>query len=82
MHQYHVYILCSKKYGTLYIGVTNDIARRVYEHKHKLVPGFTSKYGIDKLVYAKEYRYISEALLHEKMLKRWKRAWKICLIEE
>lgn len=81
MHRYFVYILCSKPNGTLYIGVTNDISRRVEEHKKRLIPGFTCKYGIDKLAYAEEYKYISHAIEREKQLKRWGRAMKIDLIQ-
>ncbi len=79
---YHVYILCSKKNGTLYIGVTNNLARRVFEHKNKITKGFTSKYDVDKLVYAEEYNDVYEALYREKKLKAWKRDWKIKLINE
>ena len=81
MHTYFVYILCSKRNGTLYIGVTNDIARRIQEHKNKLIPGFTSEYNVDKLAYAEEHQYIYDALEREKQLKRWSRAMKINLIE-
>lgn len=81
MHEYYVYILCSKRNGTLYIGVTNNIARRVKEHKDKIIPGFTSKYNVDKLAYAEEYQYITDALMREKQLKQWGRAMKIDLIE-
>jgi putative endonuclease len=79
---YYVYILASKKNGVLYVGVTNDLARRIYEHKKKLVAGFTSRYNVDKLVYAQEFNDISEAILYEKRLKKWNRQWKINLIEE
>jgi len=73
MHRYFVYILCSKRNGTLYIGVTNDIVRRVKEHKQKLVPGFTTKY---------EYIYIQDALQREKQLKQFYRIDKLRLIEQ
>ncbi|AAY61797.1 GIY-YIG catalytic domain protein [Rickettsia felis str. Pedreira] len=75
---YWVYILCSNKHGTLYIG----IIRRAYEHKQKIIKGFTSKYNIVKLVYTEEFTDIQEALTREKNLKRWKRSWKIELIEK
>ena len=78
---YFVYILASRRNGTLYIGVTNDLARRMSEHKAKLVPGFTRKYGVDKLVYFEEYASILEARARERNLKRWQRAWKLALIE-
>lgn len=78
---YWVYILCSDRNGTLYIGVTNNILRRAYEHKQKVIKGFTSKYNITKLVYTEEFANIKEALAREKALKKWNRSWKIKLIE-
>ncbi len=74
---YYVYILASYKNGTLYIGVTNDLKRRVWEHKHDLVKGFTSEYGVHNLVWYEMHEDIEEAILREKQLKRWKRIWKI-----
>jgi len=82
MRRYFVYILASKKNGTLYIGVTNNVAKRVYEHKHGLVEGFTKKYHVHKLVYFEETNDIREALTREKRMKKWNRAWKIELIEK
>lgn len=82
MKSYYVYILASDKNGTLYTGVTNDIVRRVYEHKEKQAEGFTKKYEVDKLVYVEETNDISVALTREKNIKKWKREWKIQLIEE
>lgn len=79
--QYFVYILCSQRNGTLYVGVTNDLARRLGEHKAKLVPGFTRQYGVDRLVHAEEYASVLDARARERTLKRWRRAWKIDLIE-
>ena len=79
---YFVYILASQRNGTLYVGVTNDLARRMSEHKAKLVPGFTRKYGIKKLVYFEEYTSILEARDRERALKRWLRVWKLELIEK
>jgi putative endonuclease len=79
---YWVYILASKIGGTLYTGVTNDLVRRVYEHKMKLVDGFTNKYEIGRLVYFEQYNDIEAAIAREKRLKKWHRAWKIRLIEE
>jgi putative endonuclease len=79
---YYVYILASRRNGTLYLGVTNDLVRRLSEHKGKLVPGFTRKYGVDKLVYFEEYASILEARARERTLKRWQRAWKLELIEK
>ncbi len=79
---FFVYILASQRNGTLYVGVTNNLARRMSEHKAKLVPGFTQKYGVEFLVYFEAYDSILEARAREHSLKRWRRAWKIKLIEE
>jgi putative endonuclease len=79
---YYVYLLTSKKYGTLYLGVTNDIVRRVYEHRSKAVPGFTTRYAVDKLVWFEIYDDVITAIAREKELKKWRRDWKIRLIEE
>ncbi|MEX2036347.1 MAG: GIY-YIG nuclease family protein [Xanthobacteraceae bacterium] len=79
---YWVYILASGLGGTLYIGVTNDLVRRVYEHKAKLADGFTKKYGVDRLVYFEQFDDIENAIRREKRLKKWNRAWKVRLIEE
>ncbi len=81
-HQYYIYILASQKNGTLYIGVTNDLERRVLEHKQKINEGFTSKYEVNRLVYFESFQYINDAILREKHLKKWNRQWKINLIEE
>lgn len=78
---YYVYIMTNKS-KTLYIGVTSDLVRRVFEHKNKKIPGFTSKYRITKLVYYEQYQNVSEAIAREKQLKNWHRPWKINLIEE
>ncbi len=80
--QYWVYILCSKPNVTLYIGVTNNLLRRVYEHKEGLINGFTKKYNVNKLVYMQEFYNIEDAITWEKRLKKWKRQWKINLIEK
>jgi len=79
---FFVYILASKRNGTLYVGVTNNLARRIAEHKGKLVPGFTRQYGVDRLVYFEAFDSILEARAREHALKRWRRAWKIELIEK
>ena len=79
---YFVYILSSKKHGTLYIGVTNDLIRRVYEHKNNLIKGFTSKSNVHQLVYYEQYTDAESATQREKRLKYWRRSWKIRLIEE
>ncbi|MDD3645797.1 MAG: GIY-YIG nuclease family protein [Candidatus Gracilibacteria bacterium] len=82
MKTYYVYILASKRNGTLYIGVTNDLIRRIYEHKNKLINGFTKDYQIDKLVYFEETNDIKVALQREKNLKKWNRKRKLELIEK
>ena len=79
---YYVYILASKKNGTLYIGVTNKLERRIYEHKNGLVKGFTKKYKVHLLVYYEHFDDIQYAIIREKQMKKWKRQWKINLIEE
>lgn len=79
---FYVYILASRKHGTIYIGVTNDLIRRIYEHKNKFVPGFTAQYRVDKLVYYEIFDDPEAAIVREKRLKKWKRDWKIALIEE
>ena len=82
MKLYYVYIMASRKKGTLYIGVTNNLAKRIWEHKNKIVEGFTSKYEINSLVYYESYSQIESAILREKVLKKWNRQWKINLIEK
>ena len=79
---YLVYMLASKRNGTLYVGVTNDLSRRVGEHKSGAVPGFTRQYRVDRLVYVEGYSSILEARARERSLKRWRRDWKIQLIEK
>jgi len=73
----YVYILASKKNGTLYVGVTSDLVKRVYEHKNKIYKGFTSKYEVDKLVYYETFDDILLAIQREKQIKKWNRAWKV-----
>lgn len=80
--QYYVYILFSQRNGTLYVGVTRDLIKRVCEHKNKVVKGFSQKYGIDKLGYFEVFDNIEEAIKQEKTMKNWHRAWKIDLIEK
>jgi len=77
-----VYILASRIGGTLYIGVTNDLVRRIYEHRSKFVPGFTKKYGVDRLIYYEQFSNVEAAIQREKHLKKWNRRWKIQLIEK
>jgi len=79
---YWVYMLASKPNGTLYIGVTNDLGRRIFEHKTKISPGFTARYDVVMLVWYETYNDINEAIAREKSLKKWQRAWKIRLIME
>ncbi len=79
---YFVYILASKRNSTLYIGATNDIKRRVYEHKTKGAGGFTKKYDVASLVYFETYLDVSLAIAREKQMKKWNRAWKIREIEK
>jgi len=78
----HLYILASRRHGTLYIGVTTDLSKRIYEHREGLVPGFTRKYGVKRLVYVETYDDVSDAILREKWMKEWRRDWKIRRIEE
>jgi putative endonuclease len=77
-----VYILASRIGGTLYIGVTNNLVRRVYEHQTDAVPGFTRKHAAHRLVYFEQFLDIENAIRREKRLKKWNRAWKIRLIEQ
>ncbi len=79
---YWVYILASERNGTLYVGVTNDLVRRVQEHRKGVVPGFTQTYGVTRLVHAEPHDDIRIAIEREKRLKKWRRAWKLALIEE
>jgi putative endonuclease len=79
---YFTYILASKRNGTLYIGVTNDLIRRVYEHKIEKIEGFTKKYKINKLVWYEEGGDVNAAIYREKQLKKWNRIWKLRIIEE
>jgi putative endonuclease len=80
--RFFVYILANRPRGVLYIGVTKDLIRRLAEHKEKLVPGFTRTYGVIMLVYYEEYSSILEARAREVTLKRWRRAWKIELVDK
>ena len=82
MNTYYVYILASKKNDTLYIGVTDNLIRRVYEHKNDLIDGFTKKYNVHKLVYYEQTNDINSAIQREKQLKKWHRQWKIDLIKK
>ena len=80
--QYYVYILATKRNGTLYIGVTSNLIKRIYEHKNNLVEGFTQQHDIHNLVYYEVTESAESAIRKEKQLKKWKREWKIRLIEK
>jgi putative endonuclease len=82
MRPCYVYILSNRRYGVLYVGFTNDLARRVSEHKTRATPGFASDYGATRLVYVEEYPTALEARSRERSLKYWRRAWKLKLIDE
>ncbi|NOJ47460.1 GIY-YIG nuclease family protein [Bradyrhizobium archetypum] len=79
---YYVYIIASRRDGAIYVGVTNDIVRRIYEHRTKAEPGFTSKYNITRLVWSEIYDDPISAISREKELKKWRRSWKVQLIEK
>ncbi|MEI9990271.1 MAG: GIY-YIG nuclease family protein [Rhizomicrobium sp.] len=81
-HRYFVYIMASGRNGTLYVGVTNDLIRRSYEHREGLVEGFTKKHGVKMLVWFEEFQDVRDAIGFEKRLKKWERKWKLRLIEE
>jgi putative endonuclease len=76
-----VYILASRRNGTLYVGVTSDLARRVWEHRSDAIDSFTRRYAIHRLVFAEFHETMEEAILREKRIKKWRRAWKLTLIE-
>ena len=80
--QFYVYILASKRNGTLYTGVTSDLIQRVWQHKHHMVEGFTKKYRVKKLVYYEVHDNAESAITREKRIKKWRRKWKLRLIEE
>jgi putative endonuclease len=82
MRDYYVYILASQRNGTIYIGVTNNLQRRIEEHQSGLVEGFTKRYHLKELVYYEQTPSIEAAILREKQLKKWNRAWKVALIEK
>ena len=82
MKQYYMYILANKRNGTLYVGFTDDLIKRVFQHKNVLVDGFTKRYGVKKLVYYEHSDSKEGALLREKQIKEWHRKWKLELIEK
>jgi putative endonuclease len=81
-HRYFVYILASARNGTLYVGVTNNLALRSAQHRDEALEGFTKKYGVHMLVWFEEHGYIHDAITREKRIKKWNRAWKLELIEK
>lgn len=82
MDNYYVYIITNERNGTLYVGVTGELQRRIMEHRMGSIDGFTKKYDLKILVYVESYKYVSTAIKREKRLKNWQRDWKIKLIEE
>jgi putative endonuclease len=82
IHLFYVYIIASKNNRVIYTGITNDINRRLSEHKNHLNRGFTFKYNVDKLVYYEPFKYVEDAILREKQLKKWNRCWKDNLIQK
>jgi putative endonuclease len=80
-NQYSVYILANKRNGTLYVGITSNIVLRVEQHKNKQIKGFTSRYSVDKLVYYESHLMAVDAIKREKLIKKWRRKWKLILIE-
>ena len=82
MKQPCVYILANKPNGTLYVGVTSDLVRRVWQHKHDMVEGFTKRYGVHTLVWYERHATMAQAIVREKRLKEWNRDWKLVLIEK
>jgi putative endonuclease len=81
-HRYFVYLVASKPYGTLYCGITGNLPGRIHEHREELHEGFTRKYGVHRLVWFEEYGDVRDAIVREKRIKKWNRAWKIELLEK
>ena len=82
MDQYYIYLLASRRNGTLYIGVTNNLVKRIWQHKNNIIEGFSKKYNIHKLVYYETTADVNSAITREKQMKKWNRQWKIELIEK
>lgn len=82
MKEPYVYLLASRRNGTVYVGVTSDLIKRIWEHRNHVVAGFTRKYGVDKLVWYEQHASMESAIQREKAIKEWKRAWKMNLIEK
>ncbi|MBR9987507.1 MAG: GIY-YIG nuclease family protein [Desulfosarcina sp.] len=80
--QYYIYIICNKRNGTLYTGVTSNLIKRIWQHKNEAVEGFTKQYSLKRLVHFEQYQDVKEAILREKRIKKWNRQWKINLIEQ
>ena len=80
--QFYIYIITNKRYGTLYAGVTSNLPQRAYQHRNKLVDGFSKTHGLTKLVYYESHENAESAILREKQIKNWKREWKLELIEK
>ena len=80
--KYFIYILASQRNGTIYVGLTNNLIRRIYQHKNNLLEGFTKNYSVHNLVYYEEYNDVNIAISREKQIKKWNRNWKIQLIEK
>jgi putative endonuclease len=78
----YVYIVCNRRYGTLYVGVTSDLAKRIWQHKEHVVAGFATKYGTGRLVWYECHESVEEAITREKQIKEWRRDWKINLIQD
>lgn len=79
---FYVYLLASRRHGTLYLGVTNNLPRRISKHRSKAIPGFSAQYDVTRLVWYESHERIDEAIAREKSLKKWRRDWKVRLIEE
>lgn len=82
MNEGYIYIMASRRNGTLYTGVTSNIIRRIYEHKNDIIDGFTKKYAVHNLIFFEKYNEIKDAIVREKQIKKWNRNWKIELIEK
>ena len=80
--KFYVYILANRRYGVLYVGVTNSLTNRLSQHQQRLLPGFTSSYGVTRLVHFEEFSSVIEARARERSLKRWRRAWKLDLVDQ
>jgi putative endonuclease len=82
MKRFYVYILANRRYGVLYVGITGNLMNRMAQHQQKLLPGFTNRHGVTRLVYLEEFSSVMEARARERSLKRWRRAWKFDLVDQ